>query len=265
GSNKLHILFGSQFSDDPHTWAYDLRKNEWRDMKPAVQPPTDRNDAALAYDSANRVVVAVVRAIDRAEKDEILQGHLETWAYDAAANTWTRMKPPREPDGHGNRRRIMVAVPHQNLILMDAFVTPTERAPAADGEQQSWAYRFAAGKPDDRPAPPTDLAVITSESGARLTWKPPAQSDGVSGYAICRGEGKIPWQVEFKRVGEVPAKQPAAFTDERLTTATVYHYLVRSVDAKGREGPGSPKGRTQPRGVEDAVGAVIGPKAERLG
>src|ERR1043165_1901774 len=31
---KRHILFGTQFSDDPHTWAYDLIKNEWTDLKP---------------------------------------------------------------------------------------------------------------------------------------------------------------------------------------------------------------------------------------
>jgi hypothetical protein len=47
-SAKRHILFGSQFDDDKHTWAFDLRNNEWTDLKPAVQPPTDRNDAVLA-------------------------------------------------------------------------------------------------------------------------------------------------------------------------------------------------------------------------
>jgi len=45
---KLHVLFGSQFSDDPHTWAYDLKKNEWFDQKPATLPPTNRNDAVLS-------------------------------------------------------------------------------------------------------------------------------------------------------------------------------------------------------------------------
>ena len=37
---KKHILFGTQFGDDKHTWAYDLAKNEWTDLKPAEQPPT---------------------------------------------------------------------------------------------------------------------------------------------------------------------------------------------------------------------------------
>ena len=29
---------------------YDLRKNEWRDAQPKASPPTEQNDAVLAYD-----------------------------------------------------------------------------------------------------------------------------------------------------------------------------------------------------------------------
>src|SRR2546422_1062195 len=28
-AHKVHVMFGSQFTNDPHTWIYDLRKNEW--------------------------------------------------------------------------------------------------------------------------------------------------------------------------------------------------------------------------------------------
>ena len=55
-ARKLHILFGAQFTNDPHTWAYDLRKNEWRDLKPAAMPPTNENDVLLTYDTLNQVV-----------------------------------------------------------------------------------------------------------------------------------------------------------------------------------------------------------------
>ena len=33
---RVHVLFGSQFSDDPHTWIYDLRSNVWRDARPPL-------------------------------------------------------------------------------------------------------------------------------------------------------------------------------------------------------------------------------------
>ena len=56
-ARKLHVLFGSQFNDDQHTWTYDVRRNEWQDMQPEVQPPTDKNDAVLTYDPLHRVVI----------------------------------------------------------------------------------------------------------------------------------------------------------------------------------------------------------------
>ena len=150
-ARKLHILFGSQFGDDPHTWAYDLRANRWRDMKPAIQPPTDRNDAVLAYDEANRVIVAVVRAVDRGQGGEVEAGHLETWSFDAGRNAWTRMAPPREPDGWQNRRRILVAVPDQNVILMENFSSPSDRVPVHAASSRSG--RIATRTPDPTPRP----------------------------------------------------------------------------------------------------------------
>jgi hypothetical protein len=260
-ARKLHILFGTQFGDDPHTWAYDLKKNEWRDLKPATQPPTDRNDAVLAYDPNNRVVVAVVRVIDQEAKDEIRAGHLETWAYDAGANTWTKMKPPREPDAFGNRRRIMVAIPDQNVILMEDFVTSSDRVPGVDREQQVWTYRYAVPKPDDRPAAPARLKVGVSETGASLVWKPAA---GAVRYVVERAEGKVPWQITFKKDGEVPATDHPGFQDHGLTAGTVYHYRVRTVDAKGRESADSERVRIQPPLVEDVVASVASPKEVRL-
>jgi hypothetical protein len=59
-ARRLHVLFGSQFTDDPHTWTYDVARNEWRDMKPKTMPPANRNDAVLTVDPINRVVLALV-------------------------------------------------------------------------------------------------------------------------------------------------------------------------------------------------------------
>jgi hypothetical protein len=205
-AHRLHILFGSQFTDDPHTWAYDLGKNEWRDMKPATQPPTDRNDAVLAYDSISRVIVAVVRVIDKAEKDEIVQGHLETWVYDAGQNSWTAMKPPREPDGKGNRRRVMVAVPDQNVILLEDYINPTERVSGIEREQQMWTYRYAEAKeeparlpgearskkPSTRPRVVEDAVVsVSSVTEITLSWTAPSGQENVVGYHVERAPVEV--------------------------------------------------------------------------
>lgn len=198
-ARKLHILFGAQFSDDPHTWAYDLAKNEWRDMKPEKMPPTDRNDPVLAYDAANKVVVAVVQVVDKSDGKEVAGAHHETWAYDAGKNTWTKMNPPREPDGWGNRRRIMVALPEQNLILMEMYVNPTLRVAGTDREQQIWTYRYADAKPEAASKPPTSIKArtqprivedavvsVVSPKELRLSWKPPAGGTDLAGYHVER-------------------------------------------------------------------------------
>ena len=105
-SARLHVLFGSQFTDDPHTWVYDVRRNEWRDMRPHVQPPTDKNDAVLGYDPIHRVVLAIVKITTG--MDETAKHELQTWAYNSQANRWQRMNPASEPESSGNRARQLI-------------------------------------------------------------------------------------------------------------------------------------------------------------
>jgi hypothetical protein len=261
-ARRLHVLFGSQFSDDPHTWAYDLPRNEWRDLRPRRQPPTRLNDAVLAYDEANRVVVAVVRVADKFEKNEVRQGHLETWAFDAGTNTWSPARPPREPDGWRNRRRILVYVPDQNVFVLENYVTSTDRVPGVDREQQVWTYRYAEPAPDRSLQPPAEVRVVTTAAGATVRWRP-SPSAGTAGYAVYRGEGPQPWRADFRRVARL-GKAEREFRDSALTRGAVYAYRVRAVDAAGRERADGPLARAQPRVVEDGVVSVLGPREVRL-
>jgi hypothetical protein len=250
-ARKLHILFGTQFSDDPHTWAYDLRKNQWLDLKPPTTPPTDRNDAVLTYDSANRIIIASVRVIDKSDGKEVVDGHYETWSYDAGKNAWTPMKPKKEPPGWGNRRRVMIYLPDQNLVLMENYVNPSQRVAGVDREQQIWTYRYAEAKPDPRPLPPSSIQVTTTASGATVDWQPSASAH-VTGYAVYRGEGVTPWQVEYRLVGKTAQ---TSHKDTELKSGTIYYYFVRAL-AKDGESDDSVKVRTQSRLVEDAVVSV---------
>jgi hypothetical protein len=259
-ARKLHVLFGAQFQDDPHTWAYDLRKNEWRDLKPAAQPTTNRNDTVLAYDPVGQVVVALVRAADKVEKNDVLDGHLETWAFDAGKNTWTWMKPDREPDGKGNRRRVMVAVPDLNVILMENYINPTERVPRVDREQQVWTYRYAAAKAAWGPPPPTSIKVMTEAGAATVTWQP-SPSAKAAGYTVYRGEGSQPWLADLKPVGQT---DKTSFRDTGLKGGTIYYYAVRATTKGDWESANSVTIRTQPRVVEDVVVSVVSPKEVRL-
>jgi hypothetical protein len=252
-AHKQHILFGSQFGNDPHTWAYDLRSNAWRNLKPAGQAPTNNNDAVLAYDSANMVVVAVVRVADRVQGNEVTRGHLETWVYDGGRNAWKRMKPKREPDGWRNRRRILVAIPDQNLILLENYLTPLDRVAGVDREQQIWTYRYQQAVPNPPPVPPTGVEVTTTARQATLTWKP---SPGVTAYLIYRGQGTKPWLTDFRQRARLNRGQ-TSYCDPEVHPRTVYSYFVRSVTKGGQESGPSLKVRTQPRVVESVVVSTV--------
>lgn len=192
---KRHILFGTQFTDDPHTWAYDLGKNEWIDLKPAVQPPTKENDAVLAYDEINNVIVASIRAKGDAD------WHYETWVYDGAKNAWKKMDPALAPPGGGQRRRIMAALPDLNLILMENYVNPPQKVPGVDREQQMWTYRYATPKDNTVVPTPTKvrtqprlvedvIASVLATNRVSLSW-PAAKEKDIVGYHVERAPVEV--------------------------------------------------------------------------
>ncbi len=242
---KKHLLFGIQFGDDPHTWAYDLAKNEWTDLKPAVQPPTKENDAVLAYDEANDVIVASIRA-PGGEGDG---WHYETWVYEHIKNTWKKMNPNVEPPGGGQRRRIMVAIPDQNVILMENYVNPPQKVPGVEREQQIWTYRYET--PQAKPVPaPTDLEMDVSADGVKLRWKGAPTSQ----WLIRRQAG--PGQLKETVLRGDP-KGPRLYFDKEIDMGTVYSYSVVGIDADGARSASTIALRTQPRLVEGVIASVI--------
>jgi hypothetical protein len=189
---KRHVLFGAQFTDDPHTWAYSLADNTWTDLRPTVQPPTKANDAVMAYDEGNDVIVASVKSSDKEDGP----GSYETWAYDGDANAWKNMRPAESPPGFGNRRRVMAYVPDLNVIVMEDYLNPPQNVPGTDREQQMWTYRYAEPKamPNTTPTavarsrPPLADGLVASVPTAqkvKLTWQPSAGAD-VVGYHVER-------------------------------------------------------------------------------
>ncbi|NQT81966.1 hypothetical protein HQ563_03025 [bacterium] len=249
-ARKRHVLFGSQFTDDPHVWAYDLRKNKWRDLRPDSLPPTNRNDAVLAYDSLNQVVIAVVKVTQG--EGEKAKHRLETWSFSAGKNKWTKMNPPQEPGPGGNRTRVLAFAPELGLTLLENCTHP----PHAPREQQIWTYRFANPRPGPslHPEPPSDVRVTTFPEGAVLRWKaspPPA----VSSYEIYRGTGERPWSVDYQRIGAVDASQ-TVYRDSGLKRGTIYFYKIRA-SRDGQLSAESVKVRTQPAIVEDAAVSVL--------
>jgi hypothetical protein len=201
-ARKVHVLFGSQFSDDAYTWLYDLKKNQWRDAKPSLMPPTNENDAVLAYDPISRLVLTIVKITEG--KDEAARHRLETWAYDAGANRWTRLNPQPEPEPSGNRARQLLFAPELNLAIL-------ENCPSKPREQQIWTYRCSDAKADAtfmtpaampraRPRLVEDVVVsVVSATRVELTWQAPADL-AVTGYHVERAVVEVLTEDQLRRL-----------------------------------------------------------------
>ncbi len=248
-ARKVHILFGSQFGNDSHTWAYALGKNEWSDLKPPELPPTDRNDAVLAYDPVGRRVLAIVK-ITTGKEDEATH-RLETWTFDTEANRWKPAKPEREPDPSGNRARVLVSAPEHNVLLLENRTHSQNSR-----EQQIWAYRLTEGPRLNSLAAPKNLRRKVVRNAVELSWDPVPEAGR---YAVYRAMAEKPWEASYGRIAAVNA--PAtSYRDASVERHVTYLYLVRALDSDGVESGDSEKVRTQPPIVEDAVVSVLSPR-----
>lgn len=217
-ARKLHILFGAQFTNDPHTWAYDIRRNQWRDMQPPEMPPTDKNDAVLTYDPIHQVVLALVKITTG--QDEQARHEVQTWAYDTGANRWTRMKPAAEPDAAGNRTRNLVFAPELNLAIL-------ENCTGRPREQQVWTYRFAdspqayqppAPKPRSTPRLVEDAVVsVVGPNRVELSWTAP-EDPSIVGYHVERAVVEVFSEDQLRRLKErtPPLAEPSVGAIRRI-------------------------------------------------
>ncbi len=221
-ARKLHVLFGSQFTDDPHTWTYDVRSNVWRDMQPEVQPPTDKNDAVLTYDPIHRVVLAIVKITTG--EDEAAKHELQTWSYDAGKNRWLRMNPGAEPDSSSNRARQLIFAPELNLVIL-------ENCTSKPREQQIWTYRYAdvparretpakiePAKPRSAPLLVEDAVVsVIAPNRVEIEWTAPP-SAAVNGYHIERAVVEVWSDDQLKRLKQrtAPLEEPVVGAIRRI-------------------------------------------------
>jgi N-acetylneuraminic acid mutarotase len=87
-STQKVILFGggtatALFND---TWAYDPGANTWTNLNPTGPVPAGRGGQVMAYDSSIRKVILFGGGTTTTRFND-------TWAYDPAANTWTKLAP----------------------------------------------------------------------------------------------------------------------------------------------------------------------------
>lgn len=243
--NRVHVLFGSQFNDDQHTWTYDLHTDSWKDMQPPEMPHTDKNDAVLTYDAAAERVLAIVKITTGKEDNETHR--LETWSYDVAANRWTKLNPEREPDPTSNRARQLMFAPQLGVALLENRPS-NSKGPA---EQQVWAFRTAERTPDwkpehsvnKRPRAIDDVVVsVIGERHVEIDWQPglAREDEGPLKYVVERAAVVLVSEDQLKRLKAQtpPLESPSAGAIhwigpfEQLTSTPIaeQHFVDKNID-----------------------------------
>jgi hypothetical protein len=244
--NDCLVIFGSQYASDEQTWIYRYATGRWEAHALEPHPPgkklgTYATIPRMAYDSLHGVCLCVTRDSN--------SGKHETWAFDAGKLRWTKMNPATEAAASMSRsRNLDFSAAHNVFILETSSQEGRGKAP------EIWTYRYSKAPAEVRPAPPTDLRVVTDRSSAKLTWT--ASPSPVRAYHVYRADAEEPWRTRFEKVADVDG---TAFTDNGLAAGKVYSYIVRALGADGRESRPTLRVRTQPRVLSGPVVSVLTP------
>ncbi|MCI0457282.1 MAG: fibronectin type III domain-containing protein [Gemmataceae bacterium] len=244
-TNDCLVMFGSQYASDEKTWLYRYRTNRWEGLDldphpPGKKGPTYSTIPRMAFDSLNHVSLCVTWD-DRSNKHQ-------TWSFDSAKKQWTKMNPPAEPSPSMSRSRNLAFSPEHNVFILE--LSAKEGRGSAP---EIWTYRYKKAQPDRRPAPPSDLIVVTDSGGTRLTWKA-SPTAGERGYRVLRAVMDRPWQAEFKDIGTT---EDTTFDDKGLKPGAVHSYKVQALGADGKDSSPSFSARTQPRVLRGPVVSVL--------
>ena len=219
------------------------RKNEWTRPeagRAAADRPQRRRAGLRRRPASDRRRRS--GAVDKTDGKEVRPGTSRPGPTTPARTPGRSMNPPREPDGWGNRRRIMVAMPDQNVILMESYVNPPSACPASTASSRSGLTglpRRETFRPRCRLR--SDCEDRGQESGHQPSGSAVAKEPVKECCEIQDSPwfGAHPWKVEMRRLADLPANQPEVidtpFLDDTCEPGNVYHYQVRAVARDGTE------------------------------
>jgi N-acetylneuraminic acid mutarotase len=137
-SGKLIIFGGGKdegTGDLVNPWAYDLATHTWTELHPKGDMPPALASHAMVYDPASKRAILFGGA-DHDQSDGAVN---DTWAYESAANAWTKLLPggdlPSPRTGHA-----MVYDPVSKKVILFGGV-------GGQGDESlndTWAYDLAA-------------------------------------------------------------------------------------------------------------------------
>jgi N-acetylneuraminic acid mutarotase len=149
------ILFGG-WSDDlqlDDTWAYDPAGNTWTQLSPGGEIPTARAYHAMVYDPGTSKVIMFGGWDDFASTDLN-----ETWAYDAQANTWTKLAPAGDIPSARDSHEMVLDGGSGRILLFGGYddVNNLGDTWAYDPAGNTWAQLMPSGA---QPAPRSGHAL----------------------------------------------------------------------------------------------------------
>ena len=109
-TNQL-ITYGGESTDpEPQMWAFSLEGYSWRRLHPTNMPSPGRCNTPLVYDEkSGKIIMFSGMGYDSTFPSD-------TWVYDVADNSWTRMNPDEPP--HGRYGHTLFYDPAEEAILM---------------------------------------------------------------------------------------------------------------------------------------------------
>lgn len=133
-SNGKLLLFGGTDMTKWYneTWSYDPVTNGWMNLQPAGDVPPGRSDAGMAYDPTSEKVILFGGV------DADFNCLSDTWSYDPATNSWTKLATDGAPSarcGHG-----MAYDPHTKMIILFGGIDSQFTC-----YNDTWAFDPAAG------------------------------------------------------------------------------------------------------------------------
>jgi hypothetical protein len=226
-SNQV-ILFGGvddiafkQANNQNDTWIYDVASETWREMKPSVSP--FRRQARLVYDaeSDRTIQYCGVTNLDSGG----IWDHVDTWAYDQNANTWTQMKAQGPIDHFWCE--MAYDSESDRIILFGGWNFPKD-----EGFQETWAYDYNTDTwTDMKPAvsPPgrnAHMMVYDSKADRIIMWgggtssSIPEDKDDRSVWAYDYNTNT--WEEKASTTGPAPRWWPAGAYHEGADRTIIY-------------------------------------------
>lgn len=115
-------------------WAYLYESNTWEKRNPQNPPPL-RIQAQTCYDSVNGVLIVFGGHANVYPRRDEGKQHTDTWVYDYARNTWSKMQPQVSPSG--SSVRFMAFDPVNNVAVNVAI-----NVEGSGEKKQTWVYRY---------------------------------------------------------------------------------------------------------------------------